>query len=106
MAPETSIVVISTLYSFTGIIRIVSYTTQFCALWRDHSGAASTSLITWAGFLTVWAIGAAYGWIVIDDGPVVFVSACGVLGSAMILGLAVWRRYGRGQGHGQGDAGR
>ena len=92
METETSVVLISTLYSFTGIIRIISYAAQFRALWLDRSGAQSTSLVTWAGFLLVWMVGGVYGWVVIDDLPVVFVSLCGGLGSGMILGLAAWRR--------------
>ena len=93
MEAEISVIVISSLYSFTGVIRIVSYAAQFRALWLDQSGAQSTSLVTWGGFLVVWLVGGIYGWVVISDPPVVFVSVCGAVGSGLILGLAAWRRF-------------
>ncbi len=83
---------VSALYSLTGVVRIVSYAAQFHILWKDNTGAQSTSLVTWAGFFVVWFIGGVYGWFVIHDTPAVFVSVCGALGSGMIFGLAAWRR--------------
>ena len=92
---NTLVVAISAAYALTGVIRIVSYCTQLRALWADDTGAKSTSLSTWAGFFLVWLIGAAYGAVVLDDWPVVFVSLCGACGSALILGLATLRRLER-----------
>jgi hypothetical protein len=39
MEADLSVIAISTLYSFTGVIRVVSYAAQFRALWLDQSGA-------------------------------------------------------------------
>lgn len=81
-----------TLYGLTGVIRIVSYMSQFVAIYRDDHGAQSTSLLTWFGFFAVWLIGVLYGWIVIHDIPVIAVSLCGALGSGLVFAIAVVRR--------------
>lgn len=81
-----------TLFTVCNGVRVLGYIPQILCTFRDRTGGASTSIITWAIFLTANLSVVPYALVNMNDAPMALVftanaACCGVI----ILGT-LWKR--------------
>lgn len=91
MSPTEAAVLV---FAATNAARILAYLPQILALWRDRTGAAAVSCLTWALFTVSNGSTAQYALVVLDDRRMAALFAANTLCCAVIFGLAVANRTG------------
>ena len=85
--------IIQILYLAAGIIFSAAFVPQIIRLYRDTTGAASVSLLTWGLFSACNIITLLYAAQANHDGNFILTATLGTIGNLSVFGMALWRRY-------------
>jgi hypothetical protein len=79
-------------YSAAGLASALSHIPQIRSAYANPEGAAAVSLSAWWSWTLSGIIAAVYAVVCTSDLPFILVSITSALGSAAVLGVALYRR--------------
>ena len=81
------------LYSVAGPLGALAYLPQIVTLFKDQSGAKSTSLITWFMWVVALTITTVYAGLVNGDSNFLLASGSSLTGTVLVFLLASFKRW-------------
>lgn len=84
---------LSWLYLFSNMGRILAYLPQIRAAWCCESGARSVSLLTWSYFAFAHLTALLYTTYVLQDSKTTLIFAGNFLITMMLVGVLLWKRW-------------